>query len=163
MLAFFNIDAGLWEILTVFFLSMTPIIELRGAIPVAAGLGFPWFEAYILCVIGNMIPIPFIMLFARAILKWLRRFPIFERPILWVERKVEKNKKKVLRYSAFGLVVFVMLPLPGTGAWTGALVASFLDMRFRMAIPSIFIGVLLAGLIMCGISYGFLGILDFLK
>ena len=163
MQALFNLDAGLWEILSVFFLSLIPVFELRGAIPLAAGLGMPFPESYILCVIGNMIPVPFIMLFARAILKWLKRFPRFERLILWIEGKVEKNKRKILRYSTFGLIVFVMLPIPGTGAWTGALAATFLDMRFRTALPSIFIGVLISGLIMSGISYGFLGFLDFIK
>jgi uncharacterized membrane protein len=103
------------------------------------------------------------MLFARAILKWLKRFPKFERFILWIENKVEKNKGRILKYSVFGLIVFVMLPLPGTGAWTGALVATFLDMRLRTAIPCILIGVIISGLIMSGVSYGFLGFLDFIK
>ena len=156
-------DAELWEILSVFLLSMIPVFELRGAIPLAAGLGMPFPESYILCVIGNMIPVPFIMLFARAILKWLKRFPKFERFILWIENKVEKNKGRILKYSVFGLIVFVMLPLPGTGAWTGALVATFLDMRLRTAIPCILIGVIISGLIMSGVSYGFLGFLDFIK
>ncbi|MBQ1334706.1 MAG: small multi-drug export protein [Clostridia bacterium] len=158
-----SFDAELWEILSVFLLSMIPVFELRGAIPLAAGLGMPFPESYILCVIGNMIPVPFIMLFARAILKWLKRFPKFERFILWIENKVEKNKGRILKYSVFGLIVFVMLPLPGTGAWTGALVATFLDMRLRTAIPCILIGVIISGLIMSGVSYGFLGFLDFIK
>ena len=163
MQALFNMDAGLWEILSVFFLSMIPVFELRGAIPLAAGLGMPFPESYIICVIGNMVPVPFIMLFARAIIKWLKRFPQFDRFILWIERKIEKNKAKILRFSVFGLIIFVMLPLPGTGAWTGALVATFLDMRLRTAIPSILIGVIISGLIMSGISYGFLSFLDFIK
>ena len=158
-----SFDAELWEILSVFLLSMIPVFELRGAIPLAAGLGMPFPESYILCVIGNMIPVPFIMLFARAILKWLKRFPKFERFILWIENKVEKNKGRILKYSVFGLIVFVMLPLPGTGAWTGALVATFLDMRLRTAIPCILIGGIISGLIMSGVSYGFLGFLDFIK
>jgi uncharacterized membrane protein len=158
-----SFDAELWEILSVFLLSMIPVFELRGAIPLAAGLGMSFPESYILCVIGNMIPVPFIMLFARAILKWLKRFPKFERFILWIENKVEKNKGRILKYSVFGLIVFVMLPLPGTGAWTGALVATFLDMRLRTAIPCILIGVIISGLIMSGVSYGFLGFLDFIK
>jgi len=163
MQALLGIDAGLWEVLSVFILSMVPVVELRGAIPVATGLGFPWLQTFIICVIGNMVPVPFIMLFARAILKWLKRFPIFEKVILWVERKVEKNKGKVLKYSALGLILLVAVPLPGTGAWTGALVASFLDLRLKMAIPCIFIGVIIAGLIVTGVSYGFLEVVNFIK
>lgn len=162
MQPFLSINAGVGQILTVFLLSMTPVIELRGAIPVAAGFGFPWFETYVLCVIGNMIPVPFIMLFARAILKWLKRFELFRKIIEKIEHKVQNKSHKVLKYSVFGLFIFVMLPLPGTGAWTGALIASFLDMRFRYALPSIFCGVLVAGMIMTGISYGFLSFLSFL-
>lgn len=149
----------------VLFISMVPVIELRGAIPVGAGLGLEWYANYILCVVGNMIPVPFILLFIRRILEWMKgveKIPVISRVAHWVEEKAHKNKGKVLKYATFGLFVFVALPLPGTGAWTGALVAAMLDMRMKYAIPSILGGVLCAGVIMTLASYGVVSFLGFL-
>lgn len=159
---FSNISASLWQILTVFLLSMLPIVELRGAIPVGASFGFPWFETFVISVVGNMIPVPFIILFSRGVFKWLKRTSFLKKVIEKIERKVENKSDKVLKYSVFGLFIFVMIPLPGTGAWTGALISSFLDIRLRYALVSIFAGVVVAGLIVTGVSYGFLSFLSFL-
>lgn len=148
--------------LWVFFISMVPIIELRGAIPIGAGLGLEWHANLILCIIGNMLPVPFILLFIRHILEWMKKVPKLDRIALWVESKAHKNKAKVLKFASFGLFLFVALPLPGTGAWTGALVAAMLDMRMKYALPSIFCGVVCAGFIMTLASYGFVSFLGFL-
>lgn len=148
--------------LWVFFISMVPIIELRVAIPIGAGLGLEWHANLILCIIGNMLPVPFILLFIRHILEWMKKVPKLDRIALWVERKAHKNKAKVLKFASFGLFLFVALPLPGTGAWTGALVAAMLDMRMKYALPSIFCGVVCAGFIMTLASYGFVSFLGFL-
>ena len=148
--------------LWVFFLSMVPVLELRAAIPVGATLGLEWVANYLICVIGNMIPVPFILLFVRHVLEWMKKIPRLDKIALWVENKAQKNTPKVQKYASLGLLIFVALPLPGTGAWTGALVAAMLDMRMKYAIPSIFCGVLIAGLIMSLASYGLVSFLTFL-
>ncbi|MBQ8474110.1 MAG: small multi-drug export protein [Clostridia bacterium] len=141
---------------------MVPIIELRGAIPIGAALGLPVYVNYIVSVIGNIIPVPFILLFIRAILQWMKKVPKLNKIAIWVEEKAEKNKSKVLKYATFGLFLFVAIPLPGTGAWTGSLVAAMLDMRMKRAFPAILLGVMCAGVIMSLASYGVLSFLSFL-
>ena len=148
--------------LWVFFLSMVPVLELRAAIPIGATLGLEWVANYLICVIGNMIPVPIILLFVRHVLEWMKKIPRLDKIALWVENKAQKNTPKVQKYASLGLLLFVALPLPGTGAWTGALVAAMLDMRMKYAIPSIFCGVLIAGLIMSLASYGLVSFLTFL-
>ena len=148
--------------LWVFFLSMVPVLELRAAIPVGATLGLEWVANYLICVIGNMIPVPIILLFVRHVLEWMKKIPHLDKIALWVENKAQKNTPKVQKYASLGLLIFVARPLPGTGAWTGALVAAMLDMRMKYAIPSIFCGVLIAGLIMSLASYGLVSFLTFL-
>ena len=148
--------------LWVFFLSMVPVLELRAAIPIGATLGLEWVANYLICVIGNMIPVPIILLFVRHVLEWMKKIPRLDKIALWVENKAQKNTPKVQKYASLGLLILVALPLPGTGAWTGALVAAMLDMRMKYAIPSIFCGVLIAGLIMSLASYGLVSFLTFL-
>ncbi|MBO5275212.1 MAG: small multi-drug export protein [Clostridia bacterium] len=149
------------EYLYVFFCSMLPIIELRGSIPIGCALGLPWYLNYIVSVVGNFLPVPFILLFIKKILQWMKTVPKFEKIALWVEKKAEKNTDKVTKYATFGLLVFVATPLPGTGAWTGALIAALIGMKFKYAMLSVAIGVLIAGFIMSGVSYGFLSFLSF--
>lgn len=149
------------HVLYVFFISMLPIAELRAAIPVGAAFGLPWWLNYIICVLGNMLPVPFILLFIRKILQWMKTKKKLAPIAIWVEEKAQKHSKKVQQYAALGLVLFVGVPLPGTGAWTGALIAAMLNMRFKYALPAIAAGVLIAGFIMSGVSYGFLGFLSF--
>ena len=148
--------------LWVFFLSMVPVLELRAAIPIGATLGLEWVANYLICVIGNMIPVPIILLFVRHVLEWMKKIPRLDKIALCVENKAQKNTPKVQKYASLGLLIFVARPLPGTGAWTGALVAAMLDMRMKYAIPSIFCGVLIAGLIMSLASYGLVSFLTFL-
>lgn len=104
--------------LWVFFLSMVPVLELRAAIPVGATLGLEWVANYLICVIGNMIPVPFILLFIRHVLEWMKKVPHLNKIAIWVENKAQKNTPKVQKYASLGLLIFVALPLPGTGAWT---------------------------------------------
>lgn len=150
------------EYIYVFFCSMVPLIELRGAIPIGAAFGMPWIPNFLISVFGNMLPVPFILLFIRKILAWMHTTKHFRAIAEWLENKAHSKSNQVLKYASFGLMLFVGIPLPGTGAWTGALIAALLDMRMRYALPSIFAGITLAAFIMSGISYGFLSFLSFL-
>ena len=141
--------------LIVFFISMLPLIELRGAIPVGIGMGLPILPTYLVCVVGNMLPVPFIILFIRQIFAWMRRhMPKLDGFVAKIESKAHLKGETVQKYGPLGLLIFVAIPLPGTGAWTGALVAALLDMRMRKAVPSILLGVLIAAGIMTAITFG---------
>lgn len=145
--------AGEW--LYTFLMSMVPVVELRGGIPMGVGLGLPLWEAYIAAVIGNMVPVPFIIVFIRRIFKWLQtKSPKLDRLVRRLEKKAHLKGRTVLKYRSLGLVILVAIPLPGTGAWTGALAAAFLDMRLRDAVPSIFLGVLIAGAAVSALTCG---------
>ena len=146
--------------LCVFFCSMIPIIELRGAIPLGAALGLPLWKSFILSVVGNMLPVPIILLFVKKVLSFMSkcRVKLFNKVANWVYAKAEKNKAKIEKYSFWGVALFVGIPLPMTGAWTGSLVAAMLDMKFWKAVLSAFIGVLVAGVVMSLISYGVVAI-----
>lgn len=136
--------------ITIFFVSMVPLIELRGAVPIGTGMGLEWLPTLIISIIGNCIPVPFILFFVKAILKWMRTCSIkfFLKASNWLYEKAEKNRAKIEKYAIFGLYVFVAIPLPGTGAWTGALVASVFDMPKWKSVISISAGVITAGIIM---------------
>ena len=140
----------------VFFCSMIPIIELRGAIPMGAAFSLPWWQTYLISVVGNMIPVPFILLFIKKIIRWMSNSKVkfFNKTAGFLMRKVEKNRERIEIYSFFGVCLFVAIPLPATGAWTGSLVAAMIDMKFWKAVLSAVIGVLKAGVIMTLISYG---------
>lgn len=141
--------------IAVFVISMIPIVELRLAIPIAVAVKLPFAAALPIAMIGNLIPIPFIIMFIKKIFAWMRKVsPKLNKVVDKMENKAEKNKEKVLKYAFWGLVLFVAIPLPGTGAWTGALVAAMLDMPLKKAFPSILLGVVGAGLIMSFVSYG---------
>jgi uncharacterized membrane protein len=133
---------------------MIPIIELRGAIPLGAALGLHPVVNYLLAVAGNLLPVPFILLFIRKVLDWMERIPCFEKLVRWLRAKAEKGKGKVEKYAVIGLAIFVGVPLPGTGAWTGSLVAALMGMRFSKAMLSAICGVLAAGVLMSLLSYG---------
>lgn len=144
----------LLKYLTVFFVSMVPLIELRGAVPIGTGMGLPWHWTLIVAIIGNCLPIPFILLFVKTILRWMRGCSVglFNKVSNWLYEKADKNRPKIDKYGAWGLFLFVAIPLPGTGAWTGALVASLFDMKRLKASISIFGGVIGAGIIMTIVS-----------
>lgn len=139
--------------LIVFGVSMVPIVELRGAIPIAEGLGLNIFWYYPIAIIGNMLPVPFIYLFARKVLEWGKNKKIIGRFFTWCLEKGQKGGEK-LKASAgnrgifWALLIFVGIPLPGTGAWTGTLAASLLNLEFKTSILAVTLGVLLAGIIM---------------
>ena len=145
--------------LTVFFVSMLPIIELRGAIPIALGFGIHPVVAFTVAIIGNLLPIPFILILIRKVCEWMKTRPKLFKIPLFLEKKVEQKRDKVEKYGKWGLFIFVAIPLPGTGAWTGALIASFLNFKFKDSIIAIIGGVLTAGVIMSVFSYG---LLDFI-
>ncbi len=148
-----NSTAG--ELFYTALMSMVPVVELRGGIPFGVGLGLGIWPAYCAAVVGNMIPVPFIIVFIRRIFKWMRvGLPRLGRLVDRLERKAHLKGQKVTRYKYLGLLILVAIPLPGTGAWTGALVAAFLDMRLKNALPSIFLGVLLAGLAVSALTFG---------
>ncbi|WHH61528.1 small multi-drug export protein [Petroclostridium sp. X23] len=134
-------------------LAATPVLELRAAIPFGMAMAMDWKFVYILSVLGNLIPIPFIILFMRPVFAFLRKTKYFQGLIHWVENRTMKKAETMMKYSALGLFLLVAIPLPGTGAWTGAMVASMLDMRMKYAIPSIFLGVIAAGALVMTISY----------
>ena len=143
------------KVIITLFVSMVPVIELRGAIPIATGMGLSPWVAIPVAIVGNLLPVPFIIIFIKKIFAWMRKVsPKLNGIVDKMEAKAEKNKEKVLKYAFWGLVLFVAIPLPGTGAWTGALVAAMLDMPLKKAFPSIVIGVLGAGIIISFVSYG---------
>ena len=182
--------------LYVFVISILPIVELRGAIPVGAALGMPFYWNYILSVVGNLLPVPFILLFITKLMDFLRRFKTFRPLVDWIRRKADKYSSKVIKDAdnsaaievasdegaeavptqskAFSpirkmtwgvftaLAVFVAVPLPGTGAWTGALIASVFNLPKRHSLVAIALGVFVSGIIMTLVSYGVLGFLSWL-
>ena len=178
------------DILWVFFISMLPIIELRGAIPTGAILRLPFYANYIAAVIGNILPVPFILIFIPRILDFLSRYKLFAPVVNWLKRKAVKNSSKIAKSDTgadepveintdelsltlnkrempagafIGLLLFVMIPLPGTGAWTGSLVAALFNYPKRRSLLAVLLGVLGSGVIMCLASYGVVGFLSFLK
>lgn len=145
--------------LGVILLSMIPVAELRLAIPVAiTQYGLPPIEAFLFSCIGNLIPVPFIVLFIRQIFNWLKKFKIFHDIVVKLEERGNSKIKTVEKYKFWGLCAFVAIPLPGTGAWTGALIAGLMDMRLKRALPSIILGVLIAGVVVTLATTGVLKI-----
>ena len=144
------------EELCVLFCSMIPIIELRGAIPMGAIFGMPWWQSYLLSVLGHMIPVPFILLLIKAVIGWMSRSKVqfFNKIANFLLKRVEKRRAQIEKYSFWGVCLFVAVPLPVTGAWTGSLVAAMIDMKFWKALLSAFLGVLIAGVIVTLITYG---------
>ena len=146
----------------VFFCAMIPFIELRGSIILGASLGIPWWQNLIISVLGNMLPVPFILLFLRWFLEIMKKTRLLGGIARWLERKADKNKDKVDKFGFWGLTLLVAIPLPGTGAWTGSLVASLMRINFWKALLANFIGVLIAGVIITLAAYGAVGFLSFL-
>lgn len=140
----------------VFFISMVPLIELRGAVPFGTGMDLTWYWCLIVSMFGNMIPVPFIFFFARKLLVWGSDKPVIGKFFSWCLKKGEKGGRKLQEKAGRGiyaaLLLFVGIPLPGTGAWTGTLAASILDLDFKKSIVSVVLGVLLAGIIMTLLS-----------
>ena len=154
-----NFSDVLSDELIVFIVSMLPILELRGGLIVAKLLEVSFFKAFAICFIGNLLPIPFILLFIRRIFSLLKKIRFVNQAIDKLEAKSIRKAENVKKYRLWGVFLFVAIPLPGTGAWTGALVADLLDIRIKHSLPTIAIGVFVAGLLISAFSYGLLGLL----
>ncbi len=142
--------------LTVFGMAMLPVVELRGAVPYGIALDLPYLPVLLFSIVGNMLPIPFIILFARKIFAWMKHKSA---RLGSIANKLEaraqaKGKAMFVKYETMGLFLFVAIPLPGTGAWTGALIAALFNLRLKLALPAIFGGVVTAGIIMSVLSFG---------
>ena len=147
-------DTVFGKLLLTFGTAMVPVIELRGAIPVGVAAGLPSAVACITAILGNLVPVPFIMLLTRKVFDWLRDTRFFGPRIEWLEKRAHLKGRLVRKYRLPGLIVLVGIPLPGTGAWTGALVAALLDIRLRSAIPAILLGLIIAGGITTAVTMG---------
>ena len=149
------IESVAGRFLTTFLISMVPVIELRGGLPYGITLGLPYPLALTAAVLGNMLPVPFIIVYIQRIFAWLRRiWAKFDGMVSSLEQRADRKGDKVRRYGLLGLVILVAIPLPGTGAWTGALVAALLKMKLKDAVPAFFLGVVIAAAIMTAITFG---------
>ena len=140
--------------LVVFIISMVPVLELRGGLIAASMLGINIWQAVIICILGNMLPIPFILLFITPLFNWLKKTKVFRPLVEKLEKKSMAKSDQIQKYELLGLLLFVGIPLPGTGAWPGGLIASLLGVKIKKAFPAIVCGLLMATVIMCIISYG---------
>lgn len=155
------LDGKIAPELIAFIVSLLPVLELRGGLIAAKLMNIEFWKAFVICYIGNMLPIPFILLFIRKIFNFLKRFKKFEKLIDKLEARSLRKADKVKKYRLWGLFLFVAIPLPGTGAWTGALVADIFDIRIKHSLPVIAVGVFVAGMIISALSYGLFGALGF--
>ncbi len=145
------------HVLATFLISMAPVVELRGGLPYGIALGLDYPLALATALLGNLLPTPFLILYIRRILAWLRRRSAgWDRMVSSLEQRAHLKGRLVRRYQTLGLCILVAIPLPGTGAWTGALVAAFLGMRLREAVPAIFLGLCIAAAIMTAVTFGFI-------
>ena len=142
--------------LFVFLISLMPILELRGGLIAASLLGLNPITSYIIAIIGNIIPVPFILWFINSILDWMRKGKKLSKVAKWLDGKVEKHKGQIEKFGFWGLVLFVGIPIPGTGAWTGCLIASVLEMDRKKAFIATMIGLIMSSIIMMIISFGLL-------
>ena len=148
------------EYFALFIISMIPIIELRGAILLGAAMQLDWQTVFIISFIGNILPVPFVLSFGKRLIHWLKTIPIFSGMVHRYEARLLRNAHKVNTYSLLGLCLFVAIPLPGTGAWSGSILAALLALRIRYAFPAITLGVFIADIIMTLGSYGFVSFLQ---
>ena len=140
--------------LMTFLISMVPVLELRGAIPAGVAGGLTPLAAMVIAILGNLVPIPFLILFTRRVLNWLKTMAFLQPIVEKLENRAEEKSRVVLKYASVGLCILVAVPLPGTGAWTGALVAAVLNLRLKKAMPAIILGVIIAGFIVTCLTYG---------
>lgn len=144
--------------LIVFIISLMPILELRGGLLAASLLNLNPIKSYIIAIIGNIIPIPFILWFITSILEWMKKRKKLYKIVKWLDKKIDKHKEQIEKYGFLGLILFVGIPLPGTGAWTGCLIAAVLEMDRKKSFLAALLGVFIASIIMMLISFGFLKI-----
>lgn len=148
-------DTVVGKFISTFFISMLPVVELRAGLPWGIALGLDYELALTAAVLGNMLPVPFIIVYIHKVFVMLRQhFPRMDSYISGLEEKAHLKGETVRKYGPIALLIFVGIPLPGTGAWTGALIAAILDLRLKSAVPCIFLGVLMAAAIMTGLTFG---------
>ena len=150
------------KILYMFLISMIPVVELRGSIPYAAIQGIPWYVALPLAIVGNLLPVPFILLFVKKVFDWMRKYPKLKKIVDFCENKFAKKVEKAENVAFWTLVGFIAIPLPGTGAWTGSGIAAVCEVPFKKAILAAVIGVCIAAVVVTLIAYGALAGLSFL-
>ena len=148
--------------LYVFLISMVPLIELRASIPAGAALGLPWYVTFVAAIIGNLLPVPFILLFVRKVFDWMRKYPKLKKIVDFCENKFAKKVAKAGNTAFWTLVGFIAIPLPGTGAWTGSGIAAVCEVPFKKGLLAAVIGVTIAAVVVTLISYGVLTGLNFL-
>lgn len=150
----FFVNNFIGKIIVTFFVSMLPVIELRGAIPIGVGLGINIWLSIFISVLGNLVPVPFIILFIENIFNWMKHVcKPFQKIVVFFEKKANKHSGKIEKYGFWGLFILVAIPLPGTGAWTGALVAAMLNIKLKQSFPAIGLGVIIAGIIVSIFTY----------
>ncbi len=154
---FIDLFGGVSKDVIIFIISLMPILELRGGLLAASLLHVEYIRAAIICIIGNVLPIPFVLLFLEKILELFEKWNVTKKIVSWLEKKVDSKREQIDRYGYWGLVIFVGIPLPGTGAWTGSLLAVMLGLDKKKSFICILLGVLMAAIIMSILSYGILG------
>ena len=154
---FIGLFHGVSKDVVIFIISLMPILELRGGLLAATLLKVPYLRALVICVVGNILPIPFVLLFLEMIFKWMEKWNVTKKIVKWLEKKGNSKRSQIDKYGYLGLILFVGIPLPGTGAWTGSLVAILLGLDKKKSFICILIGVMLAAAIMSVVSYGILG------
>ena len=154
---FIELFGGISKEVIIFVISLMPILELRGGLLAASLLGVEFLRAAVICVLGNVVPIPIVLLFLEKVLEILGKWNVTKKIVTWLEKKVDSKREQIDKYGYWGLVIFVGIPLPGTGAWTGALLAVMLGLNKKKSFICILLGVLLAAIIMSIVSYGILG------
>ena len=154
---FIDLFGGVSKDVIIFILSLMPILELRGGLLAASLLNIEFVRAAIICVVGNVLPIPIVLLFLKFVLNLFEKWNVTKKIVNWLERKVEEKREQIDKYGYWGLILFVGIPLPGTGAWTGALLAIMLGLDRKKSFVCILLGVLMAAIIMSILSYGILG------
>ena len=154
---FIGLFHGVSKDVVIFIISLMPILELRGGLLAATLLKVPYLRALVICVAGNVLPIPFVLLFLEMIFKWMEKWSVTKKVVDWLIKKGNSKRSQIDKYGYLGLILFVGIPLPGTGAWTGSLVAILLGLDKKKSFICILIGVMLAAAIMSILSYGILG------
>lgn len=154
---YIDIFGGISKDVIIFVISLMPILELRGGLLAASLLDVEFVRAAMICIIGNVLPIPFVLLFLRFVLDIMAKWNVTKKIVIWLEKKVESKREQIDKYGYWGLILFVGIPLPGTGAWTGALLAIMLGLNRKKSFVCILLGVIMAAIIMSILSYGILG------
>ena len=154
---FVDLFGGINKEVIVFIISLMPILELRGGLLAATLLDIEFIRALVICIIGNVLPIPIVLLFLKMVLELFEKWKVTKKIVTWLEKKVDSKREQIDKYGYLGLTIFVGIPLPGTGAWTGSLLAVMLGMDRKKSFVCILLGVLIAAVIMSIVSYGILG------